>query len=772
MLSLHDSANDATFYSKSFNTIYRSFSYGGNMKLNTKIAIAIVAITASGFAAGCSSSSLPNGTVICGHGDNPCPDGYTCFQPQNTCWKNGTGPDGGDPTKADTLKLDDGGGAYFETGSQADGVRDVVALPETSLADSTGKQDVIGQDDTAVGKDGKVGEDGEDAPLGPDSADSATTTPDAPKIPDAPIVNPETGGCPTNKVSCNGVCIDPPPVGCCAASECTGPCKTCGADHTCTALKNADDPSGNCTGTCDSTGTCKAKKGQSCSAVASGCISGTTCADGYCCDKACSGACEACDISGTLGTCTPLPSGSSPHSGHPTCTGADATCNGQCNGTSNTCTYPTTECGTASCTGTSYQGKGNCSQGSCVKPGPETCPNVCSVSQGGCTGSCSPSAKQCSTTGVPQLCSSAGAWQNQTACGSGFTCSGGDCKCNSPKTTCGDTCTDTQTDNKNCGQCGHDCLGSACTAGKCQPIEVASNIPVPPVGAMGIFGVGDTYLYYDVFASASYFAYRVNKNSTQASGTLIYDGGDGSGIFPIGVSGNTMVFNDSGAYTCSVSTATSCTSSAAYVADQLYGIVRWVNSPPQNFAVEDASEHHIIQWYSMSGNHVATFDDYEAGAFHPWSLAVGNSVYFVRELNSVYSLFSTNSSSSSTKVKLTDSLTANMVLSDANDKSILLWDTSSSGSKLYRVPVTGGNPQQITTSAASPPTRAVTEDASYVYWFDGDGTINRCSPSSCSTTTISLASGQSVASSSQLYYDSLALYWADASRKAIMKLAK
>src|SRR4051812_48420937 len=31
---------------------------------------------------------------------------------------------------------------------------------------------------------------------------------------------------------------------------------------------------------------------------------------------------------------------------------------------------------------------------------------------------------------------------------------------------------DLKTDAKNCGSCGHDCLGGACTAGKCAPFKM------------------------------------------------------------------------------------------------------------------------------------------------------------------------------------------------------------------------------------------------------------------------------------------------------------
>ena len=44
--------------------------------------------------------------------------------------------------------------------------------------------------------------------------------------------------------------------------------------------------------------------------------------------------------------------------------------------------------------------------------------------------------------------------------------------------TCSAT-TDLQTDFKNCGRCGHACLGGACTAGICQPYRITSSISGP-----------------------------------------------------------------------------------------------------------------------------------------------------------------------------------------------------------------------------------------------------------------------------------------------------
>jgi hypothetical protein len=48
-------------------------------------------------------------------------------------------------------------------------------------------------------------------------------------------------------------------------------------------------------------------------------------------------------------------------------------------------------------------------------------------------------------------------------------------------------CTPSNTDNLNCGRCGHSCLGASCAAGKCEPIRLATNQAHP----LGIFVAPD-----------------------------------------------------------------------------------------------------------------------------------------------------------------------------------------------------------------------------------------------------------------------------------------
>ena len=114
----------------------------------------------------------------------------------------------------------------------------------------------------------------------------------------------------------SGACVDGH---CCGTASC-GACQACtGGGGTCVMVANAEDPD-SCSGasSCDATGACKKKPGQTCTAGTQ-CQTGN-CADGYCCNTACNGACDACNGT-TPGTCAPI--SGSPRSGH-------ASCNGSC----------------------------------------------------------------------------------------------------------------------------------------------------------------------------------------------------------------------------------------------------------------------------------------------------------------------------------------------------------------------------------------------------------------------------------------------------------
>jgi MYXO-CTERM domain-containing protein len=146
--------------------------------------------------------------------------------------------------------------------------------------------------------------------------------------------------------------------------------------------------------------------GSPCTAATSlQCISGY-CQDGVCCDAPCPGQCEACDVPGSVGKCSPVTG--PPHGARSACVGntADATCGLQCNGDKSSdrtaCHYPPNG---ALCSGAGCAG------------GYETKPSYCDGA-----GNCGDNKKacapfQCGTTACKSTCTNA-----TTDCAPGFEC--------------------------------------------------------------------------------------------------------------------------------------------------------------------------------------------------------------------------------------------------------------------------------------------------------------------------------------------------------------
>jgi hypothetical protein len=263
-------------------------------------------------------------------------------------------------------------------------------------------------------------------------------------------------------------------VGCTKRSDCAGACQTCSAG-VCVAVKNQDDPTA-CAGTCDTTGACKGKQGQTCKASSD------------CCDKACNAACWSCNLPGKEGTCSADPNGSS--------CGTDAVCSaGTCGvcvqdqpcNTSTACQVwkidcgsgtsqcskrsnlaANTSCGSASCTGSIRTAAGKCDTGgTCVSGAQTSCVTGCNGTDCAALlaeGSTCSSNAQCQsgacglgagTTNVHNTCNSLAGTVNQT-CYFDSTCRSSNLVCNG------------NTSDPKCVACGTSggqcCPGSTCAA--------------------------------------------------------------------------------------------------------------------------------------------------------------------------------------------------------------------------------------------------------------------------------------------------------------------
>lgn len=247
----------------------------------------------------------------------------------------------------------------------------------------------------------------------------------------------------TTKSCVDGTCTTNAPAPCPGGSACNA------AGNACNATCASDN---DCTSDyfCDSTGACRLRvaQGGTCNppveCKTAGCriCQGTlTCADGRCCNRACTGLCEACDVPSSPGTCTTLTSGQ-PRPGHGTCTnGGQVPCGGSCGGTVNACTYPTVSCRTAQCitTANNYtlQQPASCSGGSCPAVVQTSCAPYACVT-GACLTRCTSNADCASPNYACDLTSNTCKLANGQTCSAGTQCASGNCIDN---TCCSTPCT-------------------------------------------------------------------------------------------------------------------------------------------------------------------------------------------------------------------------------------------------------------------------------------------------------------------------------------------
>lgn len=257
----------------------------------------------------------------------------------------------------------------------------------------------------------------------------------------------------------SGLCAD----GVCCNSTCDGACDACnvaGSEGTCSPMPDGatgspacapylcDGISAACPASCvaDSDcvggsfcdgGTCKTKLdiGQACSNELQ-CASGF-CVDGYCCNSACNGACDACDVPGSYGSCTLRPAGTQaePSCSPYLCDGTRAVCPASCASdadcvekstcdlATSTCTMPAGLPNGEACTSGDECQSSFCADSICCDTACEFSCDACNLagSEGTCTVRPAGSAGEPSCS--PNLCG--GQAQCATSCASDADCAGG-----------------------------------------------------------------------------------------------------------------------------------------------------------------------------------------------------------------------------------------------------------------------------------------------------------------------------------------------------------
>lgn len=233
------------------------------------------------------------------------------------------------------------------------------------------------------------------------------------------------------------------------------------------------------------------------------------CSDGVCCEATCDGVCEACNVPGSVGKCTPIPDGENPANECPTTplppegeedagtpidldagdAGDDAGVNdagvafappdggverndGQCGGVCNgqrACRFPGTErtCGTTFCATPTEQARAACDGAGHCTVGSDRCEAYsCADGSPGCKQSCTGEADCASTHFCDALSSTCKPkLGNGSACNSLAQCQDAHCVSG---VCCNDECTTIP--GGSCTSPGHigECRCAECTTGTCQ----------------------------------------------------------------------------------------------------------------------------------------------------------------------------------------------------------------------------------------------------------------------------------------------------------------
>lgn len=291
----------------------------------------------------------------------------------------------------------------------------------------------------------------------------------------------------------NGTCTNLPATTACGQFLCTGSSGACPV--TCTSDSGCVDGA-----FCDANGKCTPKLANGNECTAGNQCTSALCVDGYCCNDACAGGCERCDIYGALGKCVTASVGNpgSPSCSPYVCNGSSASCPSSCasdaqcatnaycdNGVCNAKRVPGSACAAAKQCQSGYCTGGICCDKACTG----TC-ETCLAAQGAsANGACTNLPAGTANCGNTYVCNgSSGACPssctNDASCASGLYCNSSQ-QC-VPKVALGTACTgNSQCTSGNCVD-GF-CCNAAC-AGGCDRCNLPGSVGTCKVVDSGTVG--------------------------------------------------------------------------------------------------------------------------------------------------------------------------------------------------------------------------------------------------------------------------------------------
>ena len=260
-----------------------------------------------------------------------------------------------------------------------------------------------------------------------------------------------------------------------------------------------------------------------------GCGANVLCQDGLtcnattdtCCLSSCTGGCRFCNSNGTCGTVADGQAGS--------CTGGQVCAQGACA----VCAPNDQRCDPAN-----NRRPQLCSAAGAWQNQP-LCQFIC-VGEGFCS-DCTPNTRRCEpVTGRPQLCNAAGTWQNEPVCGTGSACSAGICECTGAFEACGNECVDQTNDPDHCGECNRSCFpaqGGTCVASRCTATPIATG-----EGSVQAPFLSNTHVYWATLTGN--LLRRVPKTGGVATTIFTGTAGIGSGLSSPQIANNQLYFSN------------------------------------------------------------------------------------------------------------------------------------------------------------------------------------------------------------------------------------